>query len=72
MTVGTQILINHTGATPEGMTVTVKVEVAAADGRRVDFTWTARDDREEVGNGTHQRFVVDSERFLQRLAAKRG
>ena len=72
MTVGTQIVTNHTGATPEGMTVTVKVEAAAVDGRRVDFTWTARDDREEVGNGTHQRFVVDSERFLQRLAAKRG
>lgn len=72
MTVGTQIVINHTGATPEGMRVTVAVEVAAVEGRRVDFLWTARDDREDVGNGTHQRFVLDTERFMKRLAEKRG
>ena len=71
MTVGAQIVINHTAATPEGLTVTATVTLAAIDGRRLDFTWTARDGIDEVGNGTHQRFVVDRSRFEQRLAAKR-
>jgi fluoroacetyl-CoA thioesterase len=71
MTVGAQILINHTAATPEGLTVTATVTIAAVEGRRIDFAWTATDGVDEVGNGTHQRFVVDRPRFEQRLAAKR-
>jgi len=72
MTVGAQIVINHTAATPEGMTVTTTVTLSASDGRRLDFTWTATDGLDDVGNGTHQRFVVDRPRFEQRLAAKRA
>ncbi|MBA4180318.1 MAG: hypothetical protein C0506_06995 [Anaerolinea sp.] len=72
MTVGAQIVINHTAATPEGMTVTAVVTLAALEGRRIDFTWTASDGVDEVGTGTHQRFVVDRARFEQRLAPKRG
>ena len=72
MTVGAQIVINHTAATPEGMTVTATVTLSAIEGRRLDFTWTATDGVDEVGNGTHQRFVVDRARFEQRLAAKQG
>lgn len=70
MTVGAQIVINHTAATPEGMTVTATVTLNAVDGRRLDFAWTATDGIDDVGNGTHQRFVVDRQRFEQRLAAK--
>ena len=70
MTVGTQIVINHTAATPAGLTVTAALTLAAVDGRRLDFTWTASDGVEQVGNGTHQRFVVDRQRFEQRLAQK--
>jgi predicted thioesterase len=72
MTVGGQIVINHTAATPQGLTVTATITLAAAEGRRLDFTWTATDGIDDVGNGTHQRFVVDRSRFEQRLAAKRG
>ena len=72
MTVGAQIVINHTAATPEGMTVTAVVTLVTVDGRRLDFTWTASDSVDEVGTGTHQRFVVDRARFEQRLSAKRG
>lgn len=72
MTVGAQIVINHTAATPEGLTVTATVTVAAVDGRRIDFTWTATDGVDDVGNGTQQRFVVDRARFEQRLVAKRS
>ena len=72
MTVGAQIVINHTAATPEGMTVTAEVKLVATEGRRFDFEWTATDGVDEVGNGTHQRFVVDRARFEQRLATKKG
>ena len=71
MTVGTQMVVNHTAATPEGLTITATVTLTAIDGRRLDFSWTASDGIEEVGNGTHQRFVVDRARFEQRLAQKR-
>lgn len=71
MTVGAQIVINHTAATPEGLSVTTTVTVSALEGRRVDFTWTATDGIDDVGNGTHQRFIVDRPRFEQRLAAKK-
>ncbi|WP_322796342.1 thioesterase family protein [Tepidiforma sp.] len=72
MTVGAQIVINHTGATPEGLTVTAEVRLVAVDGRRFDFEWTAHDGVEQVGYGTHQRFVVDRARFEGRVAGKRG
>lgn len=71
MTVGAQIVINHTAATPEGLEVTATVTIEAVEGRKVDFTWTATDGIDEVGNGTHRRFVVDAARFEQGLAAKR-
>jgi len=70
MTVGTQMVVNHTAATPEGLTITSTVTLSAVDGRRLEFSWTASDGVEEVGNGTHQRFVVDRGRFEQRLAQK--
>lgn len=70
MTVGAQLAINHTAATPEGLAVTATVTLAAVEGRRLDFTWTATDGIDDVGNGTHQRFVVDRPRFEQRLDAK--
>lgn len=72
MSVGAQIVINHTAATPPGLTVTVETKVVAIEGRRVDYEWTARDDREVIGNGTHQRFVIDGERFMARVAQKAG
>jgi predicted thioesterase len=70
MSVGTQLVINHTAATPGGKQVTVTVKLEGVEAPRYDFTWTAADEAEEVGNGTHQRFVVDRERFLGRLARK--
>lgn len=70
MTVGAQIVINHTAATPEGMAIMATVTLTAIEGRKLDFSWTATDGIDDVGNGTHQRFVVDRARFEQRLAAK--
>ncbi len=71
MSVGSQLVINHTAATPPGLTVTATVTLEEIDKRQVEFSWTATDDHGEVGNGTHQRFVLDKERFEAALAPKR-
>jgi predicted thioesterase len=69
-TVGTRIDIAHLAATPEGMTLTVTVELTAVDRRRLSFRFEVRDEVEKVGEGTHERFIVDREQRLPRLQAK--
>lgn len=61
--VGTDIRIAHTGATPPGLTVRVEVAVERVEGRRLSFRVTAHDGIESIGGGTHERFVIDRERF---------
>jgi fluoroacetyl-CoA thioesterase len=69
-TVGTRIDVAHLAATPEGMTVTVTVELTAVDRRRLSFRFEVRDETEKVGEGTHERFVIDREQRMPRLQAK--
>lgn len=69
-TVGTRIDLAHLAATPEGMTVTVAVELTAVDRRRLGFRFEVRDEVEKVGEGTHERFVIDPEQRAPRLQAK--
>ena len=52
------------------MTVTATAEVTAIDGRTISFRVEARDDRETIGEGTHQRVVVNVERFDARVQKK--
>lgn len=68
--VGTAVNVKHLAATPVGHDVTAEAEVTEVDGRRVKFRVSARDEREEIGNGNHERMVVDMPRLAQRLAAK--
>ena len=72
--VGTKVDIVHTAPTPVGMEVTVKAEVTAvsANGKMIDFKVTARDETGPIGEGTHRRAVIDTERFLAKCEAKRG
>jgi fluoroacetyl-CoA thioesterase len=63
--------IRHLAATPAGHRVTAEAVVTKVDGRRIEFDVTARDDIEEIGNGTHERMVVDLTRLAQRLEAKK-
>ena len=72
MSVGTQLVINHNSATPPGVDVTVEVRVEAVGRRNVDFSWTGKDAFTDIGNGTHQRFALDKDRFDAGLASKRG
>ena len=69
--VGTAINVTHTAATPVGLTVKVTVRVSGIQGRRVRFDVRAEDDAELVGEGTHERFVIVRERFLEGVAKKR-
>jgi predicted thioesterase len=71
-TVGTRLHIEHLKATPVGMQVRVIAHVVAVDGRRVEFEVSAVDDVELVARGTHERVVIDLERFLARVQAKRA
>ena len=69
--VGTAIHVTHTAATPVGLTVKVTVRVSGIQGRRVRFDVRAEDDAELIGEGTHERFVIVRERFLEGVAKKR-
>jgi fluoroacetyl-CoA thioesterase len=68
--VGTAINIRHHAATPVGHRVTAEAEVTKVDGRRIEFKVSARDEIEEIGNGTHERMVVDLPRLHQKLNVK--
>jgi len=68
--VGTRVAIKHLAATPVGMHVTGEAELTHVDGRRLEFTVRARDEREEIGEGTHERMIVDVSRLAKRLESK--
>jgi fluoroacetyl-CoA thioesterase len=70
-TVGSHIDIRHLAATPTGMRVTFRATLTERDGRRLLFRVEADDEHEHVGEGTHERFVVDMKRFMGRIARKR-
>ncbi|HXY05833.1 MAG TPA: thioesterase family protein [Burkholderiaceae bacterium] len=68
--VGTGISVSHEGATLRGMNVQITVTVAKIEGRLVTFTLHARDDVEQISQGSHSRFVVEVEKLRSRVAAK--
>ena len=67
---GTVLNVRHIAATPVGMRVTATATVQKVDGRTVYFTVEARDERELIGDGTHERVVVNVEKFDQRVKRK--
>ena len=69
-TVGTVVNIKHLAATPEGMKITVSVEVTEVDRRRLGFKFEVHDEADKVGEGTHERFVIDRESRLPKLQQK--
>jgi len=69
-TVGTRVDVTHLAATPVGMTVTITVEVTEIDRRRLGFKVEVRDDLDEAGRGTHERFIVDGTQRIPQLQEK--
>ena len=70
--VGTHVSIDHLAATPLGLQVTIQINVEQIDRRKVVFRFCVHDPIEEVGRGTHVRFVVETAKTRERLAAKRA
>lgn len=69
-TVGTHVNVAHLAAAPMGMAVTFKAEVTGVTDRRVQFRVEAWDEKEKVGEGTHERAVINVAKFATRLAEK--
>ena len=67
---GTHIDVSHKSATPPGMTVTVEAECIEVRGPRARFRLSAHDGVDEIGAGTHERFIVSWDRFNRGVAAK--
>lgn len=70
LTVGTHVDVRHLAPTPLGRRVTAQSELVAVDERRLIFHVEAFDEEEKVGEGTHQRMIVDLARFRDRVRAK--
>jgi predicted thioesterase len=70
--VGAHVSIDHLAPTPMGLQVTVEVKIAEVDRRKVVFEFSVKDPLEEVGRGKHVRFVVETAKTRERLAAKRA
>lgn len=70
-TVGTHVNLSHLAATPPGHVVTVECEVTEVDGRRIRFRASARDESDLISEGTHERTVIDFDRFNRRLEPKK-
>jgi fluoroacetyl-CoA thioesterase len=68
--IGTAVDVRHLAATPLGHEIRAEAEVTKVDGRRIEFTVSARDETEEIGRGSHQRMIVDIARMNERLAKK--
>jgi len=70
--VGTHLDVRHLAPTPVGATIRVRVEVLSVEENRVHFSLEAWDDLEKIGEGRHERVVIDEARFLRRVEKKKA
>ncbi len=68
--VGTEVHVSHLAAAPMGEKVTFRSEIVGVNERRVTFKVEARDSRDKIGEGTHERFVIHVERFAAKMKRK--
>lgn len=69
-TVGTSIDVSHVSPTPVGMKVTCETELVQSDRRKLVFSVKAFDEKGLIGEGTHERFIVDNQPFLEKCRDK--
>jgi predicted thioesterase len=70
-TVGTLLNVKHIAATPVGMQVSATAELIEREGRRLVFKVVANDECGVIGEGIHERFIVNSEKFIQKTYSKK-
>lgn len=68
--VGVELAISHLSATPVGLEVRAEAEVTAVEGNMITFCVSAFDESGKIGEGTHKRAVITTERFLEKTYAK--
>ena len=66
-TVGTKVNISHLRACKVGTAVTITAELTEVDGRRLEFNIKVEDEKGLLGEGSHQRYIIDPERFMAKL-----
>ena len=71
-TVGTRLDVKHFAATPVGLRVRARAELVRVEGRTLTFSIVAEDERERIGEGVHERLIINVERFDQRMQRKLG
>ena len=69
-TVGTKVTLSHSAPTPLGKTVRCETELVEIDRKRLVFSFAVYDDSGIVGSGTHERFIINSERFMKKALEK--
>jgi fluoroacetyl-CoA thioesterase len=70
--VGISMNLKHTAPTPLGMEVRAVTRVVAVEGRKITFELEAFDDKEKIGEAMHERFIINAEKFNQRVEAKKS
>ena len=68
---GTLLNVAHVAPTPVGMTVKCETELTEVDGRRLVFSVKVSDECGEIGRGTHERFIINEEKFQKKADAKK-
>lgn len=68
--VGTLVNVRHLAPTPLGGKIHTEVEIDSVEGNKVTLVVSANDGEKQVGGGTHERFVIDKERFLKRIGGE--
>ncbi len=71
-TVGGHIDVRHIAATPVGMVVRARAELTAIEGRKLSFQVQAWDEVEKIGEALHERFVINTEKFIARVSEKQN
>lgn len=68
--VGVELAISHIAATPVGMDVRAEAEVTAVEGNILTFQVVAYDEAGKIGEGTHKRAIINTQKFLDKTYAK--
>lgn len=69
-TVGLSLNVKHIAATPVGMKVTGKAELVEIEGKKLTFKVEAFDEQEKIGEGIHERYIIELSKFLERTGRK--
>ncbi len=70
-TVGTLVDVKHLAATPVGMEAWAEAELIEVDGRRLVFKVVAYDEKEKIGEGIHERFIINLQKFMEKNETKK-